>query len=49
MGNYKGEFPEFSDRFMSLIAKRLLTSLLGSRSYSSYRFNMHQNILADLI
>lgn len=49
MGNYKGEFPEFSDRFMSLIAKRLLSNLLGSRSYSSYRFNMHQNILADLI
>ena len=41
--------PEFSDRFMSLIAKRLLSNLLGSRSYSSYRFNMHQNILADLI
>lgn len=49
MGNYTGEFPEFSDRFMSLIAKRMLSTLLGSRSYSTYRFNMHQNILADII
>ena len=49
MGNYTGEFPEFSDRFMSLIAKRMLNTLLGSRSYSTYRFNMHQNILADII
>ena len=24
MGNYTGDFPEFSDRFMSLIAKRML-------------------------
>lgn len=49
MGNYTGEFPEFSDRFMTLIAKRMLNSLLGSRSYSTYRFNMHQNILSDII
>lgn len=49
MGNYTGDFPEFSDRFMTLIAKRMLTTLLGSRSYSIYRFNMHQNILADMI
>ena len=49
MGNYTGEFPGFSDKFMSLIAKRLLNTLLGSRSYSTYRFNMHQNILTDMI
>ena len=49
MGNYTGDFPEFSDRFMSLIAKRMLNTLLGSRSYSTYRFNMHQNILSDII
>ena len=27
----------------------MLNTLLGSRSYSTYRFNMHQNILADII
>lgn len=49
MGNYSGEFPEFSDKFMTLIAKRMLNMLLGYRSYSTYRYNLHQNILADMI
>lgn len=49
MGNYTGNFPEFSDRFMMLIAKRMLNMLLGARSFSTYRFNMHQNILTDII
>lgn len=49
IGSSSGEFPEFCDRFMSLIAKRLLNTLVGSRGYNSYRFNMHKNILSDMI
>lgn len=41
MGNYTGEFPWFSDKLMHLLAKNLHSTLLGSRSYSTYRFNMH--------
>ena len=46
MGNYTGEFPWFSDKLMQLLAKNLHSTLLGSRSYSTYRFNMHQSVLS---
>lgn len=49
MGNYTGEFPWFSDKLMQLLAKNLHSTLLGSRSYSTYRFNMHQSVLSDII
>ena len=49
MGSRTGEFPDFSDKFMALIAKRLLNMLIGARNYSSFRFNMHQNVLSDII
>lgn len=49
MGNYTGEFPWFSDKLMHLLAKNLHSTLLGSRSYSTYRFNMHQSVLSDII
>lgn len=49
MGSYTGEFPEFSDKFMSLIAKRLFNILVGSRNYSSFRYSIHQNVLSDII
>ena len=49
MGNYTGEFPWFSDKLMHLLAKNLHSPLLGSRSYSTYRFNMHQSVLSDII
>ena len=49
MGNYTGEFPWFSDKLMHLLAKKLHSTLLGSRSYSTYRFNMHQSVLSDII
>ena len=49
MGNYTGEFPWFSDKFMHLLARTLHTTLLGHRSYSTYQFNMRQNVLADII
>ena len=49
MGNYTGEFPWFSDKLMHLLAKNLHSTLLGSRSYSTYRFNMHQSMLSDII
>ena len=29
--------------------KNLHSTLLGSRSYSTYRFNMHQSVLSDII
>ncbi len=34
---------------MQLLAKNLHSTLLGSRSYSTYRFNMHQSVLSDII
>lgn len=49
MGNYTGEFPWFSDKLMQLLAKNLHSTLLGSRSYRTYRFNMHQSVLSDII
>lgn len=49
MGNYTGEFPSFSDKFMHLLARNVYTKLLGSRSYSTYRVNMHQSVLSDII
>lgn len=49
MGNYTGEFPWFSDKLMQLLAKNLHSTLLGNRSYSTYRFNMHQSVLSDII
>lgn len=43
-------FCEFSKGTGSqLLAKNLHSTLLGSRSYSTYRFNMHQSVLSDII
>lgn len=49
MANASGIFPYFSDKLMTILAKTLLNKLLCSRDYNSYRYSLHQNILADAI
>jgi len=49
MGGNTNLFPPYSDRLIPAFAKKLKGILISSGGFRSFRINMHQNILSDLI
>lgn len=49
MGGVSDVFPANSGRLMLAFAKKLKSILISNRDFVSFRVNMHQNILSDLI
>lgn len=49
MGCPSDAFPHFSDTFMHVLSKKLLSVLINRKSYPSAHFNLYHNILTDII
>lgn len=49
IGGDSAIFPPNSDRLMQAFAKKIKSMLISSGGFNSFRINMHQNILSDLI
>ncbi len=49
MGGENNLFPSYSDQLLLAFAKKLKSILINSGNFHSFRINMHQNILSDLI